>query len=180
MGKERLATLFFIKGNASIWGVVQQRLHGIGREEKSVAWNQEDSLIKGIEQPKNKLMKALNTWRIDQHFAAKKASSLFLPTQHNGSFKTCLLHTPLKTINSTKHACFVLFHALARSSCENDGDGHAGHLNAFFQVHRGQLPARTTSLGHGGARPSAHDLTLLQVTTQGGAERPLHHAPRSI
>tara|TARA_B100001778_G_scaffold309339_1_gene290721 strand:- start:214 stop:423 length:210 start_codon:yes stop_codon:yes gene_type:complete len=49
MRKKRLPALFFVKGNASIWRVIQQRLHGIGREEKSVAWNQEDSLIKGFE-----------------------------------------------------------------------------------------------------------------------------------
>jgi len=125
-------------------------------------------------------MQAFNAWWIDHYFAAKKPLALVTSTQHNGAFKPCLLQTLLEALDSTKHVCFVLLHALTRSSCENDGDGHTRHLNAFFRVHQGRIQARTTSPVHGGARPFAHDLTSLRATTLGGGERPLHLALRSI
>jgi hypothetical protein len=56
MGKKRLTALLLVKGNASIWRVSKQRLHGFGREEKSIAWNQQDPLLKGFKRPRNKFM----------------------------------------------------------------------------------------------------------------------------
>jgi len=48
MGKKRLTPLLLIKGYASIWGVGKQRLHGFGREEKSIARNQQNPLLKSF------------------------------------------------------------------------------------------------------------------------------------
>jgi len=54
-------------------------LHRFFLEEKSIAWNQQNAFIKGVEQPQEKFMQTFNSWRVNHHLPLEKGPS-FLST----------------------------------------------------------------------------------------------------
>ncbi len=105
---------------------MDERIHGLSGQEKSIARDQHHIVHQGVHHPRYDAVKPLKVRRVGQHVALELRPALFRSTKHNGPVNAGIGKAGLEPFNATKHGGFVFTHSAALSSGKDDGNGHDG------------------------------------------------------